>query len=271
MDSLKEENVIVEDMPPPPARPPRASNSNTGGEPMEVDSVKKRTIVFCIPGETFSNEFLRSWTEIFAFCMMNNITPIMSNASDNNWYSLRNKCLMGNVINGITQQPFQGKLDYDYIMWINSNMIFNVEMFKKLLAHNRDIVSGLYLSKDIQRYEVITKLDKDYLYKNGDYERLSRDNLNEWKNNQNNMGLPPVLDVDYCGMGFMLLKKGVLEKFQYPWFKPSLTTLQDGSGNILLQDYNNDEFYFCMRCKDLGFNIYVDTEVIVGRQKNIIL
>ena len=271
MDSLKEENVIIEDMPPPPARTSQKGNSGTSGEPMEVDSVKKRTIVFCIPGETFSNEFLRSWTEIFAFCMMNNITPIMSNASDNNWYSLRNKCLMSNVINGITQQPFQGKLDYDYIMWINSNMIFNVEMFKKLLAHNRDIVSGLYLSKDIQRYEVITKLDKDYLYKNGDYERLSRDNLNERKNKQNNMGLPPVLDVDYCGMGFMLLKKGVLEKFQYPWFKPSLTTLQDGSGNILLQDYNNDEFYFCMRCKDLGFNIYVDTEVIVGCQKNIIL
>ncbi|MBI90033.1 MAG: hypothetical protein CMG60_08100 [Candidatus Marinimicrobia bacterium] len=271
MDFFKEENVIIENMPPPPPRPPRVNTPITDGSPMEVDTDKKKTIVFCIPGETFSNEFLRSWTELFAYCMMNNITPIMSNASSNNWYSLKNKCLMGNVINGITQQPFQGKVDYDYIMWINNDMIFNVDMFKKLLSYNHYVVSGLYLSKDIQCYDVITKLDKDYLFKNGCYERLNRDNLNNWKNKQMNMGLPPVLDVDYCGMGFMLLKKGVLEKFQYPWFKPSLTTLQDGSGNILLQDYNNDEFYFCMRCKELGFNIYVDTEIVVGRQKNIIL
>ena len=25
---------------------------------------------------------------------------------------------MGNVLNGIKQKPFQGKIDYDYIMWM---------------------------------------------------------------------------------------------------------------------------------------------------------
>ena len=50
---------------------------------------------------------------------MNNINPILSNSYDSNVFFVRNKCLMGNVLNGIKQKPFQGKIDYDYIMWMN--------------------------------------------------------------------------------------------------------------------------------------------------------
>ena len=55
MDSLKEENVIIENMPPPPPRAPRVDTPIPDGNhmDMEVDTEKKKTIVFCIPGETF--------------------------------------------------------------------------------------------------------------------------------------------------------------------------------------------------------------------------
>ena len=36
-------------------------------------------------------------------------------------------------------------------------------------------------------------------------------------------------------MGFMLMKKGILEQIDYPWFKPSMTTLKSEEGEIIIQ------------------------------------
>ena len=49
--------------------------------------------------------------------------------------------LMGNPARGINQKPFDGKIEYDYIMWIGRNIIFTVDMFK-LLFYNKQVVSN---------------------------------------------------------------------------------------------------------------------------------
>jgi hypothetical protein len=35
-------------------------------------------VVFCIPGSSFSGKFLECWTNLVAWCLKNNIQPILS-------------------------------------------------------------------------------------------------------------------------------------------------------------------------------------------------
>ena len=58
-------------------------------------------------------------------------------------------------------------------------------------------------------------MDQAYFKKHGHYEFLSRRALLRRKKEEE-----PVIEVDYTGMGWMLVKKGVFEKMQYPWFTP---------------------------------------------------
>jgi hypothetical protein len=263
LDSIKEENIILEE------------NRNMAKEDNDVnmekvEEKKPLTIVFCIPGNNFSNNFLYSWTELFGYCIMNNINPILSNSYDSNVFFVRNKCLMGNVLNGIKQKPFQGKIDYDYIMWIDSDQVFNVEMFKRLLSYDVPVVSGCYLMANAKQYAAVQQISQEYLVKNGSYEFLTPSHIENWKNipeNKNNN----LMKVAYSGMGFMLMKKGILEQIDYPWFKPSVTTLKTEEGEIIIQDYNSEDFYMCQKIQELGIPIYLDTSVIVGHEKKLIL
>ena len=67
-------------------------------------------IIFALPGNHFSNNFLLAWTELFNWCIKNNIEPIMVNRYTSNVYHVRNMCLGGDVTKGARQKPFQGNI-----------------------------------------------------------------------------------------------------------------------------------------------------------------
>jgi len=70
---------------------------------------------------------------------------------------VRNLCLAGDKKGLPNQKPFQGKVNYDYIMWIDSDNIFTVKQFKHLLnametQKEISVLAGIYLAEDQQRY-----------------------------------------------------------------------------------------------------------------------
>jgi len=69
----------------------------------------------------------------------------------------------------------------------------------------------------------------------------------------------------YNGMGFMLIKKGVFESLQYPWFEPIHQSIKN------LEDFTSEDVAFCLKAREKGFEIFVDPTVIVGHQKPMIL
>ena len=91
------------------------------------------TIVVCIPGNSFSSEFFIRWTIFLQYCQQKGIKLILSQQHSNNIYYVRNMCLGGNTILGINQKPFNSKIEYDYILWIDSDIIFTPEQFEKLI------------------------------------------------------------------------------------------------------------------------------------------
>lgn len=155
---------------------------------------KPRTVVFCLPGNSFGGKFLERWTDLLGFCFAHNIRPLLSQRQSCNIYYVRNMCLGADVMRGKDQKPFDGKLDYDFII------------------RKEDLV-----------------------------------------------------EVAYTGMGFMLVKRGVFEKLEYPWFRPIEKKIGD------MVDFTMEDVAFCLRAKEAGFKIFIDPAVKVGHEKNVVL
>lgn len=74
-----------------------------------------------------------------------------------------------------------------------------------------------------------------------------------------------LLEVAYSGFGFLLIKQGVFESIDYPWFSPEHITI----GNCV--DFASEDVSFCLKARRAGFKIHVDPTVIVGHEKSQIL
>ena len=214
-------------------------------------------VVFCLPGNRFSDKFLKSWTILFSWCSQNNIIPTFSNAYDSNVYYARQRVLGPSVSRGKHQKPFNGELDYDYMMWIDSDIVFSVSHFIELLNMNKDIASGIYKMDNGTQYATVENWDKNYYVKNNHFEFLTDSIL---KNK------PDIFPVEYTGFGWMLVKKGVFEAMEYPWFRP----LWEDYGNDMVE-FCSEDVGFCQTAIKKGFKIYVNKKVRVGHEKSCIL
>lgn len=220
-------------------------------------NTKPLTIVFCIPGEEFSNRFLIGWSNLLSALPRFNMIPLLSNGVSSNVYYARSKCLGGDVLRGISQKPFNGQIDYDYLMWIDSDSVFTPEQFFQLFSHKKDIVSGMYLMTDCIHFTTVEKCDDDFFMKNGTYQFMTREDVEKKSE---------LFEIDYTGMGFMLMKRGVMESLKYPWFRAL-----DHVISADIEDFSSEDASLCFRLRDNGYKIYVDPAVRVGHEKRKVL
>jgi hypothetical protein len=221
--------------------------------------------LFCIPGKTFSNVFLQCWTELVAYCINTGHEIYISQKYSSMVHFARSMCLGGDILRGINQIPFDGKLVYDYILWIDSDIVFSYKDFEKILESPHHITCGLYRMANKTHFPVVKKLDNEYLGKNGSYQFMSVDNLVKYKED----GGERYMQAEYVGMGWMLIKSGVIEKLKYPWFYHEPIEFQLGDKTI--REIVSEDVSFCMNLKDIGYKIFVDTDIIVGHEKSTIL
>ena len=219
------------------------------------------SIVFCLPGRIFSDNFLNSWSSLLSHCNEFSVKPYLRLAHSNNIYMVRNKCLAGEHNGDINQKPFDGKIDYDYIMWIDSDNVFTAKHFKELLDRiesnkKMDILAGLYLAEDRERY--LAHYLPDQKFRKFKSEFIKPEHLKDLPNEPF-----PVL---FSGMGFMIVRYGVFEKLEYPWFEPY--TLEQSGGK---RDVVGDDASFCLKAKDAGFKTFIDPRIVVGHEKPVIL
>jgi hypothetical protein len=227
----------------------------------QILSNPSKTIVFALPGRTYSREFLLSWSNLLFELIKNNIKPIISQNFSSMVHFSRMRCLGGNVLKGKTQKPFQSEVDYDYIMWIDSDQVFDAKQFFELLESPYEVTSGMYLMEDTKHYPIVKDWNKDYFIKNGTFGFMTPDEIEK---------VPKVdgkyLKVAYTGMGWMLIKKGVIDKIEYPWFYRALEKL-DGD----IQDISSEDVSFCRNLTDAGVEIWVDCQCRIGHQKSFVI
>ena len=70
--------------------------------------------------------------------------PIISQDYSSMVNFARCKVAGADVMRGAYQKPFGGKLFYDYMMWIDSDIVFTSKDFFKLVDMKKDIASGWY-------------------------------------------------------------------------------------------------------------------------------
>jgi len=215
-------------------------------------------IIFCLPGASYSGRFLQCWTNLLSELPGNKITYGLSQHYLCNIYHVRTKCLGGSLDRGVDQKPFDGLTDYDYIMWIDSDIIFQPEQFFKLIDQDKDIISGMYMMSDNIHYATVEHMDDSYFQKQGNYKFMQRKDLKRKKKK--------LFKVDYTGMGWMLVKKGVHESFTYPWFHPRIKKYPNG-----WEEFTWDDVEFCLRARENGYDIWIDPKIIVGHEKVFVI
>ena len=213
-------------------------------------------IVFCMPGRTYSREFLLAWSDLLIQATAKGHQCMISQQYSSVVHFARARCLGGDVLKGPDQKPFQGQVEYDAMLWIDSDMVFKPEDFFNILESPHDVTAGLYMMEDLQHLAVVKDWDTEYFSKTGTFKFLSPPDLeNE----------PQYVPVSYAGMGWMLIRKGVLEDLKYPWFWSPLQQVGE------LVDMSSEDVALCKAMAAAGHQVYIDKTLRVGHQKNMII
>ena len=132
--------------------------------------------------------------------------------------------------------------DFDYVLYADSDMIFNADDLKRLVAHNVGICSGLYVTR---RGE-----NKNVCYEKIITRRRFPFRSPELIEDKSTSGFGRVAA---CGFGFCLIKCSVL-KTMFKHYK-SLFEPFKGVG---------EDIAFCIRAKRCGYYTFIDRDVKLG-------
>lgn len=127
---------------------------------------------------------------------------------------------------------------YDYIFMLDSDMVLTEDALIRLLAHDKDIVSALAFKRRFP-YEPAC-LATAQIENNTPVFK----NLIDWIPDE-------LLEIEATGFACSLFKTSVFEKMgDINWFLPTLEFSEDYS--------------FCIRAREAGFKLYVDTSLVAG-------
>lgn len=119
----------------------------------------------------------------------------------------------------------------DYILFLDSDMVFPPDTLTRLLAHNKDIVCATYCRRE------------------GSTEPMGC--TAEWQAIH-----PNAVGVGEAGrvpMGVMLIRMSVFDKMTKPYFR---WAINEGKSEIVGEDVE-----FCDRARALGYKVWVDMEL----------
>ena len=220
-------------------------------------------VVFCMPGRSYSREFLLAWSDLLMQASSRGHQVMISQQYSSVVHFARAKCLGGDVLKGPDQKPFQGAVDYDVMMWIDSDIVFKPDDFFALLESPHDVTAGMYMMEDLQHFATVKEWDEDFFLKNGTFKFMKPEDI--VRVGEADSPSSSYLPVAYTGMGWMMIRKGVVETIKYPWFYSELQTV----GTLV--DMNSEDVSFCRALQAAGHTIHVDTKVRVGHQKLMLI
>ena len=230
--------------------------------------IRGKRIVFCLPGRGASYNYLKSFVQLCFDIVQCGASIQISQDYSSMVNFARCKCLGANVLRGPKQVPWDGKLEYDYQLWIDSDIVFNSEKFFQLVLDanpegekERHIVAGWYCSEDGKTTSVAHWLEEDDFRNNGGV--MNHETIESISKRRK------PFTVDYTGFGWLLIRKGVFEHegLPYPWFAPKMQVFESGE----VQDMCGEDVSFCLDAIAAGFEIWCDPRIRVGHEKSRII
>ena len=247
------------------ATAPKPSKKATWDIPAIKERYKGKKIVFCLPGRGVSYTYLKNFVQLCFDIVQNGMSIQISQDYSSMVNFARCKCLGANVLRGPDQIPWDGKLEYDYQIWIDSDIVFNTDQFWQLLdladdgEQEREIVAGWYATEDGTTTSVAHWLEEDDFRKNGGV--MNHETVESISKRKK------PFTVDYTGFGWVCIKHGVFEKLPYPWFAPKMQVFESGA----VQDMCGEDVSFCLDAIEEGYEIWCDPRIRVGHEKSRII
>lgn len=225
------------------------------------EMVRGKSIVFCLPGRGVSYTYLKSFVQLCFDLVQAGASIQISQDYSSMVNFARCKCLGANVLRGPDQIPWDGRLKYDWQLWIDSDIVFNSEKFWQLILMDKDIAAGWYATEDGQTTSVAHWLDEEDFRGNGGV--MNHETVESISKRRK------PFTVDYTGFGWVLIKHGVFEHpdLKYPWFAPKMQIFESGE----VQDMCGEDVSFCLDAKEAGFEIWCDPRVRVGHEKTRVI
>ena len=234
----------------------------------EDKKILKKKIIIALPGDVFSSKFLISWTSTLNTLWESGKYDIVLSPGSSSYVTFARMQTLGlDVLKGITQQPFNN-MDFDIWITIDSDIIFSPQQVIDLIesTDKYPVVSGMYRMIDLQHYAIVKDWNIEYFKENGTFEFITPEYIENWKKtNENNF-----IEVAYCGMGFMAVKKEVLTTLTYPYFQGELTEIKGKNGE-LIRDLNSEDVCFCKNIIKSGYKIMINTNIRVGHLKSLVI
>ena len=96
------------------------------------EAIRGKTIIFCLPGRGCSYIFLKAFVQLCFDLVQAGASIQISQDYSSMVNFARCKVLGANVLRGPRQQPWDGKLPYDYQLWIDNDIVFDTEKFYQI-------------------------------------------------------------------------------------------------------------------------------------------
>lgn len=129
--------------------------------------------------------------------------------------------------------------EYDYLFSVDSDIVFPKDTLKKMLSHDKDIVSGLY----IQRIPGTHALE---IYLPNQWGGMNRAELDQLPDNA-------LIPIGGCGFGCVLVKSEVFRAVGHPQFEYHVA--------LDHKDTVSEDTDFCAKATRKGFKIFADTSI----------
>lgn len=234
-----------------------------GGAPVR----KKPVVVFAIPGQQFTHQFMISWTKfLLAHAEKQLFDIVFTNNYNANIYHCRANLLGASNQAGVRQKPWQGRLEYDYIFFIDSDQVFEPEHIFRMLGimitqPDVQVLSGMTVMADNSHTPIVLDWDIEFFKKNARFEYKTPQELIDLAKQSPN-GL---VEAFHAGFAFLVVKKGVFEQIDYPWFQPAFHKIDQS------YDFSSEDVSWYHKIHKTGIKLWIDPGTYIGHEKSVVL
>jgi hypothetical protein len=210
-------------------------------------------VLIATPGKMLHAEYVSSLVDTVRWLESEGLTYKFLNKQGSLISSTRELTALDSYVpNWDTREVGGGEYTYGKIFWIDSDVQWDVEAFKKIYESEQEIVGGLYQTAPDGRVAAafFDGLGQPTVVREQDFIMMDE-------------GLHEVYGL---GFGFIAMKSGVFEACDRPWF-----LMERIRWAHLDFDLNIGEDYsFCINARRNGFKTYVDSTVKVMHHKETV-
>jgi hypothetical protein len=212
---------------------------------------QKPVIVFLTPGRVYTKGYVDSLLKTSLFFVKNKISFSYFSVGYADIYVGRNSLVSNEVTAfrpGEIPTVCPKREDYTHIMWIDSDMTWEPMDIITLASVEKDIIGGLCPVHFDGRSNAMWDHPEGVVQ----------------YNMRRTAPAKGLFRVDYTGLAFLLVRRGVFESLDYPWFTSRVESYKHGGYGIAGEDTT-----WCSRVAEKGYKIYIDPRVRPGHEKQL--